>query len=30
MKSYTDAIDLADVVKRLDSLEAGIKAVRTK
>ena len=27
IKSYTDAIDLADAVKRLDVLEAKIKAV---
>ncbi len=27
VKSYTDAIDMADVVKRLDSLEAQIKGV---
>jgi hypothetical protein len=27
MKSYTDAIDLADVAKRLDALEAQIKGV---
>jgi len=28
MKSYSDAIDMADVVKRLDSLEAQIKEGR--
>ena len=27
VKSYTDAIDMADVVKRLDVLEAKLKAV---
>ncbi len=30
IKSYADAIDLADVVKRLDSLEAKILEVQKK